>query len=134
MKLIQLPLTLILFALASTTAFAWGTLETSDVLAIIRQNEVLYKSLTAAFEFGDAAVGNRIGNVGDAHLGGARVAPYEFSAKPKGSKGPWLFNIIVEAETKYYRKSGEEVTLYEGEIIKEKLTSVKIVPMDLTGK
>jgi hypothetical protein len=126
-----LKVTCIILAIIGITSigFCLGTLSTSDVIPLLKQDPDLYIALTNSFDFRDSAVASLIGNVGKAHLGGARVAPYEFHAKPKGTNGPWIFKITVEAETKYYDKSGKEVTLYDGEIIKEKLIGVRIVPI-----
>jgi hypothetical protein len=120
-------LALVLFTL-SIPSHATGSMGTDEVLIIIKQNTNLYKSLDQAFDFSPGAVGMRIGNVGDARLGGARVAPYEFYARPKGSTGDWIFTIIVEADTKYFKKSGEVATIFDGEVIKETLIGVRIVP------
>jgi hypothetical protein len=105
-------------------------MSTNDVLSIVKQNADLYKSLDISFDFSPGAVGKRIGNIGEAHLGGARVAPYEFYARPKGSTGDWIFTIIIEAETKYFKKSGEVATIFDGEVIKETLIGVRIVPVN----
>ena len=107
-----------------------GSLDTEEVIIVLKQNAPLYKSLDEAFEFSKGAVGSRIGNVGDAKLGGTRVGPYEFYARPKGTNGDWIFKIIIETEIKYYKKDGQVATLFDGEVVQEKLTSVRIVPMN----
>ena len=120
---------LAIYLLCVGHAYALGSLSTDDVIPILRQNSTLYDCLVKTFDFSKGAVGRRIGNVGEAHLGGARVAPYEFNARPKGSTGPWIFLIVVEADTKYFKKNGETATLFDGEVIKETLTGVRIEPL-----
>ena len=70
----------------------------------------------------------RIGQNVNPHLGGTRLGPYTVLAKPKGSTGPFVFEVTVTTEAEPLDGAGKPVPLAKARSIKEKFVSVALAP------
>ena len=109
------------------SARADGSIDTSEVMPLLKQDTNLYNFVVATFDLIGTAWAPRIGSIINEDLGGARIAPYSIRAKRKGSKGDWEFILYIDAETSYYNAIGKVVSLEEGKSIKEKLIGIRLV-------
>lgn len=122
------PVLALLFSL-TLPAFAGGSFATEQVIPLLKQNSELYDFVSASLELDSGGWATRIGSRINEDLGGARIAPYSIRAKPKGSAGPWLFFLNIQAETTYLDSSGKDVPLEQGKSIKEKLVGIQLNPI-----
>ena len=117
--------TVIGVCLLGSTAFAGGSLSTSDILA--ETDSQLLKTIQTNFYLSYASTGTRIGGQIAPALGGARVGPYITCARPVGSVGTYTLSLVFNTDTKYVDKNGEFVPLGKNSVrIVEKVTNVQI--------
>ena len=109
-----------------TSALAGGSFSIEDLLPLLRQNKDLHDHLTRTLDIEAIGTALRIGTMVNKDLGGARIAPYTIRAKPKGSPGPWVFYLEIDAETVFLDANGKPVPLEEGKEIQEKLLGIKL--------
>lgn len=107
-------------------ANASGSLYLSDIEPLLKQQPELWASLKTSFDIEDVGTAPRINVRVSQKLDGMRIAPYTFDAKPKGSKGPFIFAIEIRAKTRYYDSKGKEVAVEKAVSVKEELESVVI--------
>lgn len=83
----------------NVTAFAGGTLSFDEIKPLINQQPEVAKFLFSTLDFDDTAYAEAIvGNEINKKLGGTRIGPYYVNAKPKGSKGPFIFQIVIQTD------------------------------------
>ena len=116
----------IIAVLFPVLANADGTIYLSDIDALLKQQPELYKTLKTTLDIEEIGLAPRISAYMSAGLGGRRVAPYTFDAKPKGSKGPYIFVLEIRAKTRYYDRKGKEVPVRDAVSMKEELESIGI--------
>lgn len=112
----------LLMAWLPTWAFAGGSCPVEWMMPLLRQDPAVHQFVTSALHLDATGWAGRIGSRVNEDLGGARLAPYSIRAKPKGSTGPWLFLLIVEADAVFLDAEGKPVPLEQGKKIQEKLT------------
>ena len=108
-------------------SLAGGSFSIDRVLPLIQQNSDLYHFVNSTLDLDRGGWATRIGSHVNEALGGARIAPYSIRAKPKGSSGPWIFYLMIEADTDFLDAQGKSVSLGEGKTIKETLTGIKLI-------
>lgn len=95
------------------------------MLPILKQEKELSDILIKSLDikpgiWADVRLGNHT------NFGGRRLGPYHCYAKPKGSKGPWLFYMIVHTKYVALDKNGKEVDLMDKSAIYIKETFIKV--------
>lgn len=106
-----------------------GSYPVEWMLPLIRQNPAIHQFVTSSLDLDAVGWATRIGSRVNEDLGGARLASYSIRAKPKGSTGPWLFLLVVEADAVFLDAESKPVPLEQGKRIKEKLTGIKLIPI-----
>ena len=107
----------VLVSFLSLAAFAAGTVSFDQVRFVLMQNPDIGGPVVNAYDFQTTGIATRLG----AHYGklaGARVGPYDFRARPKGSKGD--YNVAVRiCTTLTFLDSG-------GNLLKKKHDAAKV--------
>jgi hypothetical protein len=114
-----------LFALI-TNARADGSFFLKDIEPLLMQQPTLWKQIESALDIAAVGTAPRIGYSANKELTGIRIAPFKLLAKPKGSKGKYVFELIVEADTKFVDRHGREVPLERAVDYKETLSRIAI--------
>jgi hypothetical protein len=91
MRTIQLAAVALLCA---SLAYAAGSVSFDQVKIVLEQNADVGRTVVNAFEFQNTGSATRLGRQFK-KLGGARVGPYGFLARPRGSKGGYDVEIRV---------------------------------------
>jgi hypothetical protein len=125
-RLFLIPI-ILLTALVPYSSFAGGSFRIERVLPLLQQDKDLNQFIISTLDLDSGGWATRIGSRVNEDLGGARIAPYSICAKPKGSSGPWIFYLIIEADTEFFDAQGKSVPLEQGKTIKEKLTGIKLI-------
>lgn len=122
-----------LLCLLSLPACAGGSIDTSEVMALLKKNKVLYTFVTSTLELETIGDAVRLGRHFD-EVGGMRIAPYVIPAKKKGDK-EFNMELVVTCEQKFVDKDGKELDIGDGSPSKatkavvdviEKVTSVTL--------
>lgn len=125
-----------LLGLLALPAFAGGSLDTTEVLALLKKNKPLWDHLGPTLDFDRIAVGVRLGRHWP-ELGGARIAPYQILVKPKGP-GEFTLELTVNCAQRFLDKNGKEIPLTDGGeddpviaafSVEETVTSVQLTPI-----
>jgi len=117
---------LIFLALIPSVMYADGTIYLSDIEPLLKQQPELWTSITNSFDLRDVGVAPRINVRESQKLDGYRIAPYTIEAKRKGSTGPFIFEIEIQAKTRYYDSKGKEVSVQRAAKLKEDFEGVAI--------
>lgn len=128
---VQSALTTLLFLAAANNCFAGASFDFEKHLRpLLERDSALGRHLLDTLEFGRVGVSTRVGRRASRHLGGTRIGPYEIPARPKGSKGAFIFRVTIEAEQVYSDASGKSMLPDEENIfeILDKAVSVNETP------
>ena len=79
-----------------------------DVKPLFDDQPALLKHLEATLDFEKVGSAVRLGRH-FTNLSGRRMAPYVFLAKPKGVDGEFVFEMVVEAEARYFDENNQEI-------------------------
>jgi len=112
--------------LVQSPALAGGSFPVERVIPLLQQDPELYHFLTSTLELSPAGWAPRIGTRVNENLGGTRIAPFTLRAKPKGSSGPWIFLLVIEAESQFLDAAGEPVEIHEWVTLLETLQGVRL--------
>lgn len=112
-----------------SSVFAGGSVAAQDILSLLRQQPELYEYVANTLELDKVGWATRIGLQVNPDLAGRRVAPYHIKARPKGSKGEWLFFLTIDAVTSFSNTEGKDVPLHEGKSVQEKLIGIRLRPI-----
>lgn len=119
-----------LLILPSLLLRAGGSVELSDLQALVKQQPALWKFYTDRLDISPKGGGLRLGAEG-IPLRGYRVGPYEFPAKLKGSKGDYDLMIILTTDLYFLDSKGREVTDQKLAVKKEEmLISIGLTPKE----
>lgn len=102
----RLFLTLYLASLASLT-LAGGSVAQAELEPILGKLAPQWEELKAAYEIAEIGSGIRIGSQVNEHLGGMRVLPFSFQARPKGSTGEFTIVITITGENIFTDSKGK---------------------------
>lgn len=119
----------LIVVLSPPSSFAAGSFTIEDILPLLQQNKELNEFIISTLDIDSGGWATRIGSRANEGLSGARIAPYSIRAKPKGSRGPWLFYLEIGANTEFLDDQGKPVPLEQGKSIKETLIGVRLVPI-----
>jgi len=116
------------------TAFSGGSVMTTEVQEIRKQEPALWEYLNTTLDFAEVATGLRCDNVWE-HMSGARLAPYKVAVKPKGEEGDFSMVLVVECQQHFLDKDGKEIDFEDTDNrfrrtvkIEETLLHVKLLP------
>lgn len=127
-RLIRLLTTLLALATAGW-CHAGGSVSIDDVKFLISTQPATHKWLSSTLEMPETVNAEvRFGNHYK-HLGGARMGPYTFRARPKGSASPVEIDVTLCTIAEFYDKSGKRVTaeIEKNAVrIEEKLSAIMV--------
>lgn len=105
-----------------------------DLRPILAQNPPLEDYIINTLDLSDSGIAMRIGQNVNPHLGGKRIGPYIMRAKPKGSEGPFIWEITFETEQVFTGEDGRIVSdISDAREISEWINAVTIRVLDLEG-
>ena len=119
--------------LLALPAFAGGSIDTSEVMALLKKNKVLHAFVTSSLDLEPIGDAVRLGRHFE-EVGGMRIAPYVIRAKRKGDKD-FNLELVVTCEQKFVDKDGKILDIGDGSESKatkavadviEKVTSVTL--------
>ena len=117
--------TLALFV-SSMRVQAGGSFYLSDIQSLLQQQPRLWRYISDTMDVEEVGVASRIGSAVNKELGGIRIAPYVIRAKPKGYKGPPMFEVVIHATTKFYDASGNVVPVDRAVDYKESFSRLEL--------
>ncbi len=85
---------------------AEGSVSWEDVTPLLAQNPQIRAYVAATLDVEPAGIGIRLGSQFE-NLDGQRVAPYAFLAKPKGSDDGFPFELIIQADLRFFDENGQ---------------------------
>ncbi|MGI8655040.1 MAG: hypothetical protein ACR2LC_07460 [Pyrinomonadaceae bacterium] len=110
----------------SQPLFADGSFQLQDLKPILNQNPVLANYLFSTLDFAAGGVASRIGDAVNDRLGGKRVSPYRVLAKPKGTKGAYIFEVVVYTDKIFLDEKSNVTTLEKAFSVIEKFQYIEI--------
>lgn len=129
MKRILLILAVTSLCVSASIASPRGSFFLSDIEDLLKQKAELWNRITKDFDvysIGDARMISRAENV---RLNGIRIGPYDIFARPKGTSGPFTYEVSIETKTEFSDESGHEVPLEKAADVREKITAIRIRPL-----
>lgn len=104
-----------------------------DVVQVLSQDRNLQSFVERSFDVVPSGTAVRLGNHFE-NLSGQRVAPYVFTAKPKGSGDGYPFNLIIEAKLQFLDADGNPLDeeAFKPEVaaqVKETLIGIRLEPV-----
>jgi hypothetical protein len=123
-----LLITAALIMSGSLSAGTFGSLWWRDIDGLVAANKRFFERILGDFDIacvGDARMINRAENI---KLDGARIGPYNFPAKPKGTPQPFCYELHIETRATFLDASGKPVSLREATDFREVVTSVALRP------
>jgi hypothetical protein len=112
--------------LICTTTFAGGSLPFSDLKDLLAQQPILAQFISEHLDVAEIGTASRVGGRVNEELSGSRVSPYEFDAKPKGTKGDFTLMLVIEAETSFLDANGKKVRVEKATKIQERFTGIRL--------
>ena len=107
----------VLASFVSLAALAAGTVSFDQVRFVLMQNPDIGGPVVGAYDFQTTGIATRLGPA-YGKLSGARIGPYDFRARPKGSKGD--YNVAVRiCTTRTFLDAG-------GNLLKNKHDAAKV--------
>tara|TARA_R110002096_G_scaffold100173_5_gene221979 strand:- start:11758 stop:12711 length:954 start_codon:yes stop_codon:yes gene_type:complete len=112
---------------------AGGSVSWDDVVPLLSQNRKLQSFVEMTFDVVPAGTATRLGKQFE-NLDGQRVAPYVFSAKPRGSGDGYPFNLVIDAEIQFLDAEGNALDESGAEInaaqIRQVLAGIRLEPVE----
>ena len=108
---------------------AGGSVEFSVVDQLIRQQPAIHGWLSSSLVLPDTAFAEVRFGPHFKHLGGGRMGPYTFMAKPRASSSTSEIEIIVCTDVRFLDKSGKQLPdskIEDAMRLEEKLASVQV--------
>ena len=84
-----------------------GSVAFADVQDVLQQKPRLAKYLASTLDIAESGDARRLGRQ-FTHLGGKRIGPYTFDAKPKGAEGAFQFQVTLCTTVKFVDERGQE--------------------------
>lgn len=101
-----------------------GSVNFEDANRFLQQQPTLRSYLLKTLCISSTGMAVRI--AGDYPMGGARIGPYKFDAKPKGQPGPYTMQLVVNTTQYFYDKHGKDVDVVKAVRVKEVFWSVEL--------
>jgi hypothetical protein len=121
-------LCVVLMLSMSVGAYAGGSCDfEEDVKPILMQQPKLGEHLLATLDiYRTASAETRIGSSVNEELGGTRLGPYMLYAKPKDTKGPYVFELTVNTKAVFLDAEGKKTKVDKAASVKETLENVQL--------
>jgi hypothetical protein len=121
----KLVILLVLFTASRLSA--GGTVDYRDVRHLLRQQPAIERLIASSVDVASTGVAVRLGNHWK-HLGGMRVGPYVFAARPRNSRDEG-FDLVVCTQVTFLTASGKETRdPDDAASVREQLVSVGLMP------
>ena len=119
---------LLTLSLISSPLIVWagGSFYLSDIEGLLEQQPQLWNYIRETMEISEVGVASRISSGVNKELAGVRIGPYLLQAKPRGIKGPPIFEIEVLTNTQFYDAKSKGVPLDQAVDYKEVLVCLRI--------
>ena len=114
---------------ASGLCSAGGSVEFKVIEQLIRQQPTMYSWLSSSLVLPDTAFAEVRFGSHFKHLGGGRMGPYTFMAKPRASSSTSEIEVIVCTDVRFLDKSGKQLPdskIEDAVRLEEKLASVQV--------
>ena len=114
---------------ASSLCSAGGSVEFKVVDQLIRQQPIIYSWLSASLVLPDMAFAEVRFGSHFKYLGGGRMGPYTFMAKPRASRSHGEIEVIICTDVRFLDESGKQLPDSEIEDavrLEETLASVQV--------
>jgi hypothetical protein len=111
---------------AISAAQAGGTLIPEEIASVVDQNPDLWTFLNSTLDIRRGGTGGRIGSDQNLELAGTRILPYHLQAKPKGTEGPYIYEIELQGTNTYFDKHGRKTTLKNATDVKLTFTGISL--------
>ncbi|MFT5465118.1 MAG: hypothetical protein ACI8UO_000204 [Verrucomicrobiales bacterium] len=119
----------VLALLIPSLASAGGSCTWEDAERILAQAPKIRDHLKATLEIEEIGSATRLGRHFE-NLGGARIGPYVFEAKPKDASGGAQFNLVIETAYTFLDGAGSEIAddgePEKADDVKEKFLSARL--------
>ncbi len=109
----------------SLPAHAGGSIDTIEVMGILKKNKVLYAFVTSTLDLETIGDAVRLGRHFD-EVGGKRIAPYVIPAKRKGDK-EFNMELVITCDQKFVDKNGKELDIGDGSPSKATTAVVDVI-------
>lgn len=116
-------------AASSQAVAAGGSVAFSDIQDLLGQQPTIRLLLTESLEVAAGGMAVRIGSHHPA-LGGKRIGPFEFHAKPRGEPGPFTLALVVCTVHHFLDAEGNSTTFEAAVDVEEELTFVRLAQLD----
>jgi hypothetical protein len=111
---------------AISGAQAGGGLIPEEIASVVAQKPDLWAFLNATLDISERGWGVRIGSDENYTLAGTRILPYQLRAKPKGTEGPYIYELELHGSNTYFDKHGRKTTLKSAARVKLVFTGVSL--------
>lgn len=130
-----LNLALCLFFIFSCPVMGGGSFDFEDDLRpLLSQNPVLEEYIVNTLDLSESGIAMRIGQNVNPRFGGRRIGPYIMRAKPKGSEGPFIWEVTFETEQVFTDAEGKITSdMGDAHEISEWIGAVTIRVLDMEG-
>ena len=116
------------FICLTVTAFADGRISQSELKPLLGELTPRWQELTQTYEIQDVGTALSVPERVNPTLADARVLPFEFSARPKGSNGPYAMTIEITGDNLFLDSKGREVDFTEAIRCKVKPKEIQVRP------
>lgn len=120
---------LLCLALASSGAFAAGSVIPDEFLPLLKQKTQIFEFVSASLDLDESGSGDRIGQAVNPRLGGTRIAPYFVKAKPKGEK-KWSLLLEIQATVEFLDDNGRRTEIHTASSVRETFTGIRISTLE----
>ncbi len=123
----KILLSILIFGAFLPQVFAGGSFSFDiELEPILNQQPIIKDFVLKTFDIAESGWASRIGWQVNEKFGGRRIGPYCIKAKPKGSQGEYIFELIFHTEKIFLDKNGGPTDLTKDDIIKEKFKSLEL--------
>lgn len=117
-------------------ANAGGSASWQDAEEILSQAPQIRDHLLRSLDISEVGGATRFGRHFE-HLGGARIGPYQFEAKPRGASGDFQFLLVIETAATFLDGSGgvlgENDEIEKATDFREQFVSASLQPLEESG-
>jgi hypothetical protein len=106
-----------------------GSIFLSDIEQLLLQKKELVDRIRIDFELFRAGSAVRISRAENPGLAGVRIGPYHLLARPKGSTGPYAYEIRIETKVTFLNSGGRPVSRAKATEVREEVQDVAIRPL-----
>lgn len=124
-----LLLYLVILCPFAASAASTGTLDFDDIEKLANVKKELFELIKNDFDIFPVGVARMINLSESKRLNGARLGPYKFSVRPKGTSGPFPYALEIRTKIYFLDRRGRATALANAADFREELTDVCIRPL-----